>query len=195
MSTSARMATPQPVPAPGGPFAAPRFLGAGTAAALALVVAFRALYLARFGRDPCWMNYNFLFDAKAMRFGYPAEFYGMPLIRSALFAARNAGASAAVALGVLYALGHLLLALGVLALGRSVLGSTPRMRAALALASAFALAAAASSCRPESALSVGALAVALAVLGQRLGSGRAGALAAASGLAAGLLAVRLYDRV
>jgi hypothetical protein len=105
-----------------------------TAAALALVLAFRALYLARFGDDPCWMNYNFLLEAKAMRFGYPAEFAGMPLARLLLYAARAAGASAAVALGAAYLAGQALLALGVFALARSVLGASPRARAAVALA-------------------------------------------------------------
>ena len=107
---------------------------ATAAGGLALVLALRVLYLIRFGQDPCWMNFNFLRDAKAMRFGYPAEMVGMPLVSSLLLALRDLGASAAVAIGTLYVAAHLLLAAGVFGLARTVLEDRVRSRVALAIA-------------------------------------------------------------
>ncbi|HTP27025.1 MAG TPA: hypothetical protein VMK12_15395 [Anaeromyxobacteraceae bacterium] len=101
-----------------------------------MVLALRAIYLARFGHDPCGMNFNFLLDAKAVRFGYASSFSGMPLVRVLLFAMRSAGASAAVALGAVYVAGHLLLALGVFGLSKGVLSEEPRSRIAVAIAAA-----------------------------------------------------------
>src|SRR4051794_28604644 len=101
---------------------------------VALAVAFRVLYLARFGGDPCWMNDNFLLELKAIKFGYPAELTGMPLARVLLFALRDAGASTAVSLGVLYLVSHALLALSILVLARTVLRPGPRAAVAAAVA-------------------------------------------------------------
>jgi hypothetical protein len=201
---------------------------AANAGGLALVLAFRALYLVRFGSDPCGMNINFLLEAKAMRFGYDVELR-MPLVRLLLAAMRDAGASAAFALGIIYLTAHVLLALGIFSLARTVLGAKPRVQATVAIAvavlpalatdsgyrnisctlgaalfialaallvgarlryarmaAAFVLAVGAASCRPESALCVAGLAGALALLGDRIGTGRAGAAVAGAGFAAAL---------
>jgi hypothetical protein len=211
---------------------------AGVPGGLALVLAFRAFYLFRFGGDPGWMNLNFLLEAKAMRFGNAVELR-MPLLRILLFQLREAGASAALSLGAIYLVAHLLLAMGVLYLGRAVLGQGPRSRVALAVAVAVApifatgsgyrnisctlgaglfaalaallvlprgramalrfvaalvLAAAAASCRPESALCVAGLAAALAVAGRRVGTGRSGAAAAGAGLVLGLVLAEVSNR-
>jgi len=103
---------------------------------LVVALAFRGFYLVRFGDQPCGMNINFLLEAKALRFGYDVELR-MPLVRVLLAALRNAGASAAVSLGILYLASHLLLTLGVLVLARTVLGPSPRVRASIALALAL----------------------------------------------------------
>ncbi len=106
---------------------------ATNAGGLALVLAFRALYLVRFGGDPCGMNINFLLEAKAARFGYEVELR-MPLVRLLLAAMRNAGASSAVALGTIYLTAHALLALGIFSLARTALGVRPRIQASVAIA-------------------------------------------------------------
>jgi hypothetical protein len=147
---------------------------ATTLGGLALVLAFRALYLLRFGFDPCWMNDNFLFESKAMRFGYAVELR-MPLVRLFLSAMRNAGASANMALGVAYLTAHTLFALGVFALGRTVLGhdadtahdarAISRARASVAIAVAILPALATDSGYRNISCTVGAgLFVALAAL-------------------------------
>jgi hypothetical protein len=109
---------------------------ATVAGGVALVLAFRVLYLIRFGGDPCPMNDLALAEAKAAHFGYAAEFGGMPLVPALLLAARSAGASATAAVGAIYLVAHLLLAWSVLALGRGVLSFDARSRAALAIATA-----------------------------------------------------------
>jgi hypothetical protein len=110
---------------------------ATTAGGLALVVAMRLLFLARFGSDPGWMNGNFLADAKAMRFDYPAEFVGMPLVRLLVLPLRDAGVGGGASLAILYFLSHVMLALGIFALARLVLAPTVRNRILTALAVAF----------------------------------------------------------
>src|SRR4051812_49022159 len=72
------------------------------AGAVVLTTIFRVLYLARFGADQCGMNENFLLEARAMHFGYPAEVTGQPLVPALLFMLRAAGAGAPAALGILY---------------------------------------------------------------------------------------------
>jgi hypothetical protein len=134
---TARTDVPERRQAPGGWRAAVASVEAmlsTTGGALALVMVLRGLYLARFGADSCGMNGNFLLEAKAMRFGYPAEITGEPLASALLFVLRNAGASMAVAMGVLYLFGHTLLAWGFLAFARATLAATVRSRAVAALA-------------------------------------------------------------
>jgi hypothetical protein len=103
---------------------------------LVLVLAFRALYLLRFGGDPGWMNLNFLLEAKAMRFGNAVELR-MPLLRILLFGLRDSGGGGALSLAAIYLFAHVLLAIGIFYLGRAVLGKGPRIRAALAIAVAI----------------------------------------------------------
>ncbi len=156
---------------------------------LALALGFRALYLLRFGGEPCSMNVNFLLEAKAMRFGYDVELR-MPLLRVLLSALRNAGASATVSLGILYVTAHVLLTLGVLALARTLFGPNPRVRASVALAVAVLPAFATSSgYRNISCTVAAALFVALAALlvGRRPHLAR---LAAAFVLAVGITICR-----
>ena len=108
-----------------------RFL-ASIPGGLALVLLFRGLYLVRFGGDPCWMNLNFLLEAKAVRFGNAVELR-MPLSRIVLYLLREAGASTALSLGAIYLVAHSLLAVGIFWLGRAVLRNDPRVRAGLAI--------------------------------------------------------------
>ena len=112
--------------------ASPAALLASVGGGLALVLVFRTLYLSRFGYEPGWMNVNFLLEAKAERFGYATELRS-PLVRMALLPLRDAGASAALALGALYGVGHLLLALGTFGLARKLFAA-PVSRAAIAVA-------------------------------------------------------------
>ncbi|HEY4184415.1 MAG TPA: hypothetical protein VGP07_05065 [Polyangia bacterium] len=218
-----------------------RMLGPVTVAGgLALILVFRELYLLSFGADPCWMNGNFLLDVKAMRFAYPIAFSGMPLVRLLLFTLRDAGLGATEALGLIYLASHLLVALGLFSLAKTVLRDHSNTRPALALAIAilpafstdagyrnisctlaiglftplaallvarpwkqrralqfgvaFVLAVAATTCRPESALSVAGLAIGLALVGSRAGTGRAGAVVAAGGLVTGFVLAHLSNR-
>jgi hypothetical protein len=110
---------------------------ATTGGGLALVVAMRLLFLARFGSDPGWMNGNFLADAKAMRFDYPAQFVGMPLVRLLVLPMRDAGVGGSASLAILYVVSQVMLALGIFALARLVLAPTTRNRTLTALSVAF----------------------------------------------------------
>ena len=83
------------------------------------------------------MNGNFLADAKAMRFDYPAQFVGMPLVRLLVFWLRDAGVGGGASLAILYFVSHVMLALGIFALARLVLAPTARNRILTALAVAF----------------------------------------------------------
>jgi hypothetical protein len=85
-------------------------------AASTLTLAVRGLYLARFGWDGGWMNWAYLAHAKtlALKGGVTMEEPGLtPLL---LVAFRRIGLSALSAMGALYLLAHLGLALGVFGL-------------------------------------------------------------------------------
>jgi hypothetical protein len=165
----------------------PPFL-ATTAGGLALVVAMRLVFLARFGSDPGWMNDNFLAEAKAMRFDYPAQFVGMPLVRLLVFWLRDAGFGGGASLAILYFVSHLMLALGIFALARLVLAPTAHNRILTALAVAFVPVFAMDSGHQNISCTVGAglLAVfaALQFTRTRGGGGEAARLAALFALSA-----------
>jgi hypothetical protein len=103
-----------------------------------LVLAVRLLYLARFGWDAGWMNWGYLAYGKAIALHGTAAMQEPPLTPLLLFAARRAGLDALHAVGAVYLLAHLGLALGTLLLGHFIWpGAAPRRQRILLLLVAF----------------------------------------------------------
>jgi hypothetical protein len=106
--------------------------------ASALVLAVRVLYLARFGWDAGWMNWGYLAYAKTIALGGTVAMEEPPLTPTLLFLFRRTGLDALQAVGAVYLLAHLCLALGTLLLGDFVCpGAGPRRRVLLLLLVAF----------------------------------------------------------
>lgn len=100
--------------------------------ATAIVLALRVLYLVRHGWDGCWMNYNFLFEAKGYALGQIGEAHGLPLTPLFVWALRGAGLGPLAALGVIYLCAQALFTISALVLFRffsGTLGGFPNPRA------------------------------------------------------------------
>jgi hypothetical protein len=106
--------------------------------AASLVLALRGVYLGRFGWDACWMNVNFLNEAKAFVLGRWAEPNGLPLTPFALWLGRRIGLDALGALGGVYLLGQALFTVAALALFCFFVPAASRRRLAI-FAGALAL--------------------------------------------------------
>jgi hypothetical protein len=120
-------------PAPGWPQTALFLAGAS-----ALVLAVRVLYLARFGWDAGWMNWGYLAYAKTIALRGTVAMEEPPLTPTLLFLFRRTGLDALQAVGAVYLLAHLCLALGTLLLGDFVWpGANRRRRLILVLLVAF----------------------------------------------------------
>jgi hypothetical protein len=103
-------------------------------AASALTLGVRALYLARFGWDGGWMNWGYLAHAKtlALQGGVTMEEPALTPLLLVLF--RHTGLSSLQAMGALYLVGHLGLALGTFGLATFVWPrASPRRRLILVL--------------------------------------------------------------
>jgi len=86
--------------------------------ATAIVLGLRGLYLARFGWDGCWMNYNFLAEAKNYALGRVGEAHGLPLTPLVLWVSRAVGLSPLAALGAVYLVAQALFTIAALVLFR-----------------------------------------------------------------------------
>jgi hypothetical protein len=105
---------------------------------MALVLAVRGLYLARFGWDAGWMNWGYLAYAKVLALRGAVAMEEPPLTPTLLFLFRRMGLNALQAVGALYLLAHLCLALGTLLLGDFVWpGASHRRRLILLLLVTF----------------------------------------------------------
>ncbi|HMF43444.1 MAG TPA: hypothetical protein VKQ32_22380 [Polyangia bacterium] len=91
--------------------------------ATAIVLALRVLYLVRHGWDGCWMNYNFLFEAKGYALGQIGEAHGLPLTPLFVWALRGAGLGPLAALGVIYLCAQALFTISALVLFRFFSGT------------------------------------------------------------------------
>ena len=106
--------------------------------AVALVLAVRALYLARFGWDAGWMNWGYLAYAKILALRGAVAMEEPPLTPTLLVLFRRTGLNALQAAGALYLLAHACLALGTLLLGDFVWpGASNRRRLILLLLVTF----------------------------------------------------------
>jgi hypothetical protein len=105
---------------------------------MALVLAVRGLYLARFGWDAGWMNWGYLAYAKVLALRGAVAMEEPPLTPTLLLLFRRMGLNALQAVGALYLLAHLCLALGTLLLGDFVWpGASHRRRLILLLLVTF----------------------------------------------------------
>jgi hypothetical protein len=66
------------------------------------VIGFRVLYVAKYGWDGCWMNYNFLLEAKAFALARTTEENGLALTPLLLFFLRRIGLTSLAALSAAY---------------------------------------------------------------------------------------------
>jgi hypothetical protein len=93
-----------------------------------LVLAVRGLYLARFGWDAGWMNWGYLAYGKTLALHGAAAMQEPPLTPFLLVVARRTGLDALHAVGAVYLVAHLGLALGTLLLGHFVWPEAGRRR-------------------------------------------------------------------
>ncbi len=73
-----------------------------------LVLGLRIVYLAQFGWDGCWMNYNFLLEGKAFALGKTTEANGLALTSLFLYVLRQIRFTPLGALGAAYLIGQAL---------------------------------------------------------------------------------------
>jgi hypothetical protein len=103
-------------------------------AACVLTLAVRALYLVRFGWDGGWMNWAYLANAKAIALQSRVTMEEPGLTPALLVLFRRSGLSALSAVGAVYLLAHLALALGTFGLADFVWpAASPRRRLILLL--------------------------------------------------------------
>ena len=94
----------------------------------------RVVYAARSGWDACWMNYNFLIEAKGYALGRPGEAHGLPLMPLLVWGGRGIGIGPLAALRLIYLVAQALFTASALVLFEIFVPQpTPRRRVLFAM--------------------------------------------------------------